>query len=155
MARTVVGKRVKRKVMGGATDGDKALTNDTFQGIITDAEWAIQEDIRVIGVHLSLECAMSDAVTNADGGIQGILELTMGGTIEKDGVIASIEIQSWWNAAVVIGGEMRKQREFFFPEGYGIDFDESESLNLAAFLATDGAVAVVFYVKAIVYYVER
>lgn len=148
---TVKSKRIRTKFLGGAVEGEML---DTFlPGVLV--QWIVQHNITVIGCELIAEIDMTDSLSNADYESQLIIELTRAGTIEQDSCISSLQLEICFNGVVSIGGDLRKTLVMMFPEGYGVDVDEGEILNLVAYFSFVSAGAPHSYGSCIVYYVEN
>jgi len=146
---------VKTKFMGG---GNIPITIDAaetqFLGIIDD--WAPQDKIRIIGCLVNMEMDVKAPNFALACECKGMVELTRAGRIERDGSICRAEMQTIWATTVVnTGFDSRKQIVVMFPEGYGIDVDSAEMLNLCAYFYKSTNQDFVFFGSATIYYVER
>jgi hypothetical protein len=147
------GKRVRTIDMGYAA----VLVTSTVVLDGVGVSHVFQDDVTIIGYQLAHEWLVDDTDSNTDGSINSILELSRQGQRSQPGLMGRIHQHSVWNAAIVIGnGDLRKQQLYMFPEGYGIEVDEGEGINLLYFLEyIGGGGPVSTYGNAIIYYVER
>lgn len=153
---TVAKKRIKTKFMGGGVNGKVILSQSEEWGPGLVEEWTVQDNITIIGAEVVIEADVQDANSNADGEHKGIVEVTRAATIERDGGIVSVQQQNVWNGIIHIGGGLRTTERVMFPEGYGIDVDEGEKVNLCAYFnntAVGGDLS--WFASARIYYVEN
>lgn len=151
MKATPEGKRIRSLVLGFI---EQLATGVGVDAVMMSHVW--QDDVRVIGFDLAAIAEPDDADSNADGYIHMYVELSRSGTRAQPGIIARVSITAVWNAAIVIGGPTDVRNTQFFPEGYGYDFNENDSINLNALLEyVGGATPLSTYGECIVYYVER
>jgi len=117
------------------------------------ATHTFQDDVRVIGAQVSAISTITDAQLNADGRVHTKSEVSKQGAMGMPGAILVAEAFAGWTAAILIG-EMTKRENIIFPEGYGLDFDDGETIYLHAFIEVVGVDGHSVH-EAIVYYVER
>jgi len=153
--RTPVSKRVKRRKVGTSTGAVATGVdyNQTVEGYV------FQEDITLIGWSAHVEALVQDAHANADGQLNVNVDLSRSGTRgDREAMIAEINMEKCWTAAVVIGNSDNREDHpaTFFPEGYGIDFNEGDVINVNGLVEWIGAGgAMYFWIYFILYYVER
>lgn len=152
MARTPVGKRVRSIYLAGGAIGiiAGATEDKNAAGIHL---W--DEDVTVIGVAVTCEALITDAAMNADADLEHIAEVSRAADRGIAGGIAKVEARSGWTAAIVTGGEATKTIVVMFPAGYGVDFDDGESIYMNHYVNNGSTVTLNFYENATVYYVER
>lgn len=155
MVRLAESKRV-RSVVIGAPSATPIATGVTQDGV--NASYVFQDDVTIIGCSIMVEFDVKDAHSNADGQYNGIAELSRQAVRSAPGIIHRTEcLHACWNAAISIGGQGNKvQSEIMFPEGYGVEVDEGEGVNLlyyANYLGAGGDLN--FYANAVIWYVER
>lgn len=155
MARVPEGSRIRTKFLGGAQNGKITIAATASYGPAVVDEWIVQDDIKIVGVEMINEIDMADAISNADFEMQCIFELSRAGTIERDSIIASCQNEMCWNGIISVGGEPRKEVVIMFPQGYGIEIDEGEVINLVAYASGVKAGDSYVFASAIIYYVER
>lgn len=153
--RTSAGKRVKSFFLSGYRD----LTTGQSLGEVLD-ERLVQDDIRVIGVELVAE---SLPLTELDSGNISIdIDLSRSAGISRDSQIAylinvlhgrSVTVAATFTEVAV--GEITKAIVVMFPEGYGVDFDDQETMYLNVFCGNGMANTHRVFGSATVYYVER
>lgn len=113
-----------------------------------------QDDVRVIGCHVEANSIVTDAQLNADGRMHTQGEVSKHGVQGHDGALLRAQVFAGWTAAIAIGNLLASE-QVVFPEGYGVDFDDGETIYLHGQLENIGAVTGVGLVVAIIYYVER
>lgn len=148
MARTPDTRRVRSKWLQATTASIAA-----GQDAVIDSH-TFQDDVRVIGCQVSAISIVTDAQLNADGRMHSYAELSKQGIQGRDGSILKVDSMAGWTGILSVG-EIAKREDIMFPEGYGIDFDDGETIYLHGYLENIGAVVGVALVEAIVYYVER
>lgn len=115
-----------------------------------------QDDVTVVGYEIVVRANAADAHLNADGDIYIQAQLSRQATPNQPGTIGRNHIKTVWTAAITVGQVLSKDEREFFPEGYGWEFDEGESINLLSLGQWIGAGGDMACVRsAIVYYVER
>jgi len=148
--RTPESRRVRSINIGGNV---AVATTVTEEHVLS---YQFLDDVRVIGVQLGGEWGTLDAHANADGQFTSISEITRAGQRAFPGRLIFLMLQACWTAAIVLGSKYRDSHILFYPEGYGIDFDEGESIAVRSFLQYVGAGGdLTYYVDATIYYVER
>lgn len=153
VTRLVEKKRVRTIQLGWA---QTLATSVGFDG--TAAFHTFQDDVTLIGFEILGEFAPLDAHANADGAYNGWFELSRQAYRAMPGSIGILALHCVWTATIVIGGNGNRKElgPVFFPEGYGIEIDEGESVNFLAFLEYIGAGGDLnAYGNALLYYVER
>lgn len=149
MARTPDSRRI-RTLWLQATQN--VLAADTFDN--AGDSYTFQDDIRVIGCQVSAISIISDAQMNADGRTHVYTEVSKHGTQGQSGSILKTDCMGGWTGVFSIGDNCKRE-SIMFPEGYGIDFDDGETIYMHGFLESIGAVDGSGLCEAIIYYVER
>lgn len=147
-AKTPEGKRVRRVFMSASTPSG-VVTNDD----VVTHQW--EDDVRVIGVSIIHEAYIVDANMNEDEQVQLITEVTASGQWAQPGCLFRAELQAIWTGVIHSGDATRRETHIMFPEGYGVDFDEHEFINMMYSFQKVCTVANYSFHNAIVYYVER
>ena len=158
MRRVPSAQRIRTKYLGGAVDGEDLMANGVPYGPKVRLEWVVQDDIKVVGLEIINEINALDAHRNADFHCQMITELSRGGVLERDGSLGCCQLEFGWTATIALGGGNGGQRNqlcIMFPQGYGVEIDEGEVLNMLKYASYIGGSDVLTYSSVIVYYVER
>lgn len=150
MPRLAEGKRI-RSIQFGA---DLSITSGVTYDQVA-ATHVFQDDVTIVGAEIMLEFLISDALSNTDGTVNGIAELSRQGQRAQPGTIGWCVIHTTWNGVICIGGETRKSEVIMFPDGMGVEVDEGEGVNALGFLTYTGTGSCPAYINIIVYYVER
>jgi len=149
-------KKVKTAFLGGGLDlTGKASVAAGVPHLGSLTQWVPQDNVRIIGTIINMEIDVRDADSNTDNEAKGMVELTRAATIEQDGCINRVEMQHIWNGLFSIAGDLRKQLVVMFPDGYGIDIDEGNPVNLVAYWSVTGGGPIDFFGSCLIYYVER
>jgi hypothetical protein len=119
-------------------------------------EWAVQDEITILGVELSLTSdALSEAFALATQ-TKATIELSRAAIMKRDGAIATLALETRWaTTAVHMGLDMSKQVVVMLPSGRGIDVDPGEVINLLYEYVVDVNEVATLDCMAIVYYIER
>lgn len=123
--------------------------------------WTLQEDITIVGVEMITE--IEENGTGWDSGnLLALCDLSRVGRIHHDGVIAACRnIIDCWEATVGINanqvalGNNTNRELVMFPEGYGVDVDDGESLYLNCYAHNEMSNPKRFYYYATIFYTER
>lgn len=146
-ARTPDSRRVRSLVL--------SLTQEVTAGVIIAlSSYTFQDDVRVIGAQMSAIGIIVDAQLNADGRVHVKSEASKQGAFGMPGSILVAECFGGWTAAISLGDQCDRE-DIIFPEGYGMDFDDGETVYLHGMLESIGASAGYSEHQAIIYYVER
>ena len=143
-------KNVRTKVLAGS---ENVVAGTTVREVL--AYWLCQDNIRIIGCEVKVDINVPDTAMNADHLVVGTVDLTRAPHYSQDGDICQAGIRAIWTAAILAGGDLVKNLVMMFPEGYGINVDEGEFVNLLCDFAVVGTITISMYGTAIVYYVER
>jgi len=133
------------------------LTLPAPTGVPADAQFALvfQDDVKIIGVELTGRWSVDDTLSNTDGAVVSLLELTRAATMLQPACIARVDQSLTWNGILCIGGDLTKEVVIMFPDGTGVEVDEGEYVNLLAHVEYVGSGSAPFDATAIIYYVER
>lgn len=133
------------------------LTLPAPTGTPSDAAHALvfQDDVKIIGVELCGRWSIDDTLSNTDGSIVSLIELTRAATRQQPAMIARLDQHATWNGILCIGGDLTKEVIVMFGNDAGIEVDEGEYINLLAHVEYVGAGSAPFDATAIIYYVER
>jgi len=120
--------------------------------------WLVDEDIRIIGVDLDTE--FLESATALEESMFSVNNQLCRGGKENEGIVAQNNLIFFFmveTAGAGMCGDVRKQNHIMFPEGYGIDIDEGEYLNIHAYgeCSAIGSMTPAIFATALVYYVER
>jgi len=148
--RTPQNKRVRTFMMQGNII---AVAQTPSGGVLVLAK-LIQDDITVIGAECISSAELPDAALNTDGFISTSCELSRVGLHSRDGTILKAHTLARWHG-IFYAGDMMHTETAFFPEGYGVDIDDGEYLNLIGTNQNNSDAQVTAYQNCIVYYVER
>jgi len=148
--RLIESKRIRTIVMGGSVNVATTVSED-----IVLASHVFQDDVTVIGYDLAVIPIITDTMSNADGQLHGRGELSRQGQRSQPGSLGMLQLHLVWNAAIVIGGKNPVQMTRMFPEGYGVEIDEGEGLNILTLVEWTGGATLAWWVDATIYYVER
>lgn len=150
MPRTPEGRRVRSMTLSIASPsqagGSDGYINQPF---------IVADDIRVIGAELIAEALISDAMTNADASLQVIAEMSRAPIASQPGSIIRVDVQTIWNGVICVASPTRAQEFVMFPEGYGMDFDEGEFINIGVGYESNSGEVSRAFATGIIYYVER
>lgn len=150
MARTPEGRRVKSVVLGGLQDLATGIELDEVA-----MSYQFLDDVRIIGLEISCVAEPDDAASNSDGRLHLYAEVSRSSLRGRPGSLGIAYTFAVWNALIAMGS-FTEHLVAMFPEGYGIDIDEGEHVNLLAYAHyTGGAGPIKVYENAVLYYVER
>ncbi|MBA7711233.1 hypothetical protein ES703_120188 [subsurface metagenome] len=151
MARLPANKRLRSATLGANIT---LATTVDYDGVAMTH--IFQDDVAVIALQIGIEFLIMDAHVNADGMVNGLVEVSRQGTRSQPGSLGRQETHAAWTATQMVGGETRKITYIPFPDGTGWEFDEGEGINLLALAQWIGAGGPMsFYPEAIIFYVER
>lgn len=155
-----LGKKVKTKHLSATL----VLERDTWT--ISDAinQWTTQDDIRVIGVHLSVASHLGSTPAMQEGLFWSQAEISRNGKSYQDGILIRVHCKLYYWTEIVIAdqlagshGDTDRQELVMFPDGHGVDLDDGETLYLhergEVFIMSAGSPQM--SALAIIYYVER
>ena len=125
-ARLAAGKRIRSIVMSG---NEPVVGGGTVQFPILDTH-TFQDDVTIIGVTLEFVMNVEDAHSNTDTQIDGYVELSRQAKTRSAGRIAVVGQHMIWNGLFSTGGEPNKVQTIMFPEDFGWEVDEGETVNL-------------------------
>jgi len=146
--------RLKSHPMSG-TKTVAATTN--VPGSIV-ATWAATDDIWVVGAEILLEVGYVAVGQKADGESIVSAELTRSGLGFQDSTFlrcAHGVVEEDTAGAHPRHDGLYRREVVMFPENVGIMVDEGEAINVYAAFSNTGAVARIFKVEAVIYYIER
>ena len=149
--RTPDGKRIKTLYISGAA----VLAHGEVSDVNAAGSHTFQDDVRVIGAEVTAEALLTDVAINADGQFQHIATVSKHGDRANPGDMVAIENQGIWHGIFYAGTPTRRSIVVMFPEGYGVDYDDGETINLHHYCVNETNTTVNFYENAIIYYVER
>lgn len=133
-----------------------ALTNDSYDGIPVNATHVFDEDVTVIGSQLWAEAFPLDAHMNADGILTMQCGLTPQANSNMPGVLNRVQLYAVWTGILGIGLETKRVSTIMFPDPYGKEFDDGESIGIHTFCSFAGAaVQIEFTPRCLLFYVER
>ena len=156
-AKTPQGKRVRSDLLTFSADPAAAAS----EAVIGADIFIAPDDIRIIGLHMGAE-----VLALANGWDSGKCNIAMylsrvAQWMHEMSLMHVMAIVQCYEATVGAGvtetvlGPAYTEQEQMFPEGYGIDLDEGETLNLNAVYANSMANPHRVTGWAIIYYVER
>lgn len=142
--------------------------NNLYSNAVTDVgaylpvSRTFMDDIRIIGFTLTLKIGLPDTPNVEEGVLDALASLSRASYTETDAILGQCQArlaniveaayESIWDTRV-----MNQVQNIMFPEGYGIDIDEGETLTLWAYgrqnILSSGNGTV--EVGVIIYYVER
>jgi hypothetical protein len=154
---TATGKRIRSDLLVFTADPAAAASESVVGADIFIAE----DDVRVVGLHMGAE-----VLALANGWDSGKCNIAMylcrvAQWMHETSLMHIMAIVQAYECTVGAGvtetvlGPAYTEREQWFPEGYGIDLDEGESLNLNVVYANSMANPHRVTGWAIIYYVER
>jgi len=144
-------KRIRTAIMGCNHDVVTAVATD----VVGDA-YTFQDDVTIIGYYMRSVCMIEDAMTNTDSIFHGYGALSRSGRRSQPGEFGRCGISGIWNGLFYIGATWDYMKDVIFPEGYGIEVDEGETVNLLVFLEYNGDGGDLgWFNEAILLYVER
>lgn len=122
-------------------------------------QFTAQADITIIGFELNAYVYLQNPVDS--GTIEIEVQLTRGGW-QNPGILATTiancfgrQTTEGVNVGVNWGSDLNKEKTVMFPEGYGIDMDSGEVLQMMECDKNDMAQTHWVWTFAIIYYVER
>ena len=153
MTRVPESKRIRSIVMNYTSP---ALVHGATIDVVADT-MVFQDDVKIVGWQLHGEVLIPDACINEDGGYNFLLELSRQGGRSYPGSLGFCVSHAMWTGILSVGGDNRKTEHIIYPQGYGIELDEGEAINMLAFVTSYQAAldTLVFYGNAHLYYVER
>lgn len=115
-----------------------------------------QDDVKVVAIQLEMEFLVNDTHLNADGVVNGIVELSRQGARSQPGTMGMVSIHTGWTAAICVGGELRRTVYLPCSGDTGWEIDEGEAVNLLTFAEwVGGGGNMSVYSTAKVFYTER
>ncbi len=130
-------KRVRSVVM---TEFVNVLTTTVSESNVVEKTHIWQDNVVLIGAELECEAMIADAHLNADGMINIRMMLSPQAGFNDPGYILTAAVLKAWTAAISIGGGMSRDiQRMFYPAGYGVNYDEGESINLVGIYEWIGA----------------
>lgn len=148
--RTAEGKRIRTFMMQGVIT---AVAQTPSGGVLVLAR-LIQDNITIIGAECISSCEVTDTALNTDGFVSSSCELSRVGIHSRDGTILKAHTVARWHG-IFFAGDIMHTETAFFPEGFGIDIDDGEYLNLIGTNQNNSDDTLACYQNCIVYYVER
>ncbi len=149
---TAKGKQIKTKFMMVDT---LAVIHATT--VDTNISWVPQDDITIIGIQLIAEFNYSPADIAEAGGAYALAEISRAAMFDQDSSMVNSRVNMRWAAAVLVPPIASSRSTVEYPEGYGIDIDDGEAVNLLtrtqSHQAASDTVAGAF--RAIISYVEQ
>jgi len=131
----------------------------TTGGTITDPSvgiWLLQDDINVIGWHISTELLYD---MNVDGTVHANVEVSQAPWQNKDGVIGALQTVGHvkFTTALLAGGigAMSDNIETMLPSGLFIKGVEGEYINVHSQIESPGGQTAALYPWVFIYYTKR
>lgn len=91
--------------------------------------WNLLRDITIIGIQMIAFAAPEVAQLAEVGGVCAITEVSKAGAAEVDGSLGNVRARGIWSAAGD-SGNIWNGVVYMFPEGYGMDIDDGETINI-------------------------
>ncbi len=124
---TIEGKRIRRYIKAF-----ELLTTSVKQ--VETLAISMTDEIRLIGFRLVLRISYPDAPAFQAGLVDAGAHLTVGGNTGTPQTIGNVSGRSHYIAnatySLMITDDACLVQDVMFPEGYGIDFDENDILNV-------------------------
>lgn len=118
----------------------------------TNLTYEFEDDVRIIGTDIQIECYLSDPALNADGNANIISSIN-----RANQKLNELTMCGGWTAVLYYGDLGRKSRMIMFPEGYGVDVDEGEGITQYFWtqMVSSAPASFGLYCRGYLFYVER
>lgn len=148
---TTKARKVRAQVL---QEGVANLTHATTE--TTSATWTPQRDVTIIGFELMCNAGLAAAEIAEAGGYEVVAELTQEAAVNGTTALGRVHQSAVWEAGAD-QHDLDTTEVTMFPEGYGVDLDDGESINLvgSAFNSQAASDAADYYWRCIIYYVDR
>lgn len=145
-------KRVRSVVMPEFGD---VLATGVSESNVVERTHIWQDDVVLLGAELECEAMINDAAMNADGMVNIRMMLSPQAGFNDPGYILTAAVLKVWTGLIAIGGgPSRDIQRMFYPAGYGVNYDEGESINLVGIFEWIGIATLTIYGSARLYYVK-
>lgn len=143
----------------------KHIKTKLITGILTQAASVVggeviayhmwQDDITIIGGEIFVSAEIPDASINADGFLSGFADLSRVGIPLQDSSLLFANIVARWSGIFSVNSPLCKDMIIMFPNGYGVDMDNGETIYLNGGNMNNTVAILTCYYRALIYYVER